>query len=75
MSADLQVLNNLKCADEITKLACADEIIKRVSLSAEQVHALNADCFDEMRPEHVAKAIGISDIASFFYNKVLNALA
>ena len=57
MSADLQILNNLKSADEITK---------RLSLNAEQLHALNADCFDEMRPEHVAQAIGVSDIARFF---------
>ena len=57
MSTDLQMLNNLKCVDELTK---------RLSLNEQQIYALNADCFHEMRPEHVAKAIGVSDIARFF---------
>ena len=52
MSADLEMLNNLKYSNEIAE---------KLSLNEEQLYALNADYFREMSPEKVAKAIGVTD--------------
>ena len=46
MSTDLEMLNNLKYSNEI---------VEQLSLSEQQLYALNADCFHEMLPERVAK--------------------
>ena len=52
MSTDLEMLNNLKYSNEIAE---------QLSLNEEQLYALNADCFREMLPERIAKAIGVTD--------------
>ena len=52
MSTDLEMLNNLKYSNEI---------VEQLSLSELQLYALTADCFREMLPERVAKAIGVTD--------------
>ena len=52
MSTDLEMLNNLKYSNEIAE---------QLSLNELQLYALTADCFREMLPERVAKAIGVTD--------------
>ena len=52
MSTDLEMLNNLKYSNEIAE---------QLSLNEQQLYALNAEHFREMRPEAVAKAIGVTD--------------
>ena len=54
MSTDFEMLNNLKYSNEIAE---------QLSLNEQQLYALNADCFREMLPEKVAKAIGVTDAA------------
>ena len=52
MSKELEMIDNLKYSPEI---------VEQLSLSEQQLYALNADYFREMLPEKVAKAIGVTE--------------